>query len=124
MPLEMNPEIRARWVAALRSGDYAQTTGKLRNNEGFCCLGVLCDLAEREGLITSAIDDCDEGCRDYGDERFDLPGVVIRWASLRSSPAIFADIDDTGPRDVPLAILNDDYGWDFARIADAIEGTS
>lgn len=43
----MNPEIKKRWVEALRSGKYAQTAGVLHQKfdsykpAGFCCLGVL-----------------------------------------------------------------------------------
>lgn len=33
------------WVAALRSGKYPQGKGKLRTKEGFCCLGVGCEVA-------------------------------------------------------------------------------
>lgn len=33
-----------QWIDALRSGDYEQTTGRLRCDDGFCCLGVLMDL--------------------------------------------------------------------------------
>ncbi len=40
----MNKELKDKWVAALRSGKYSQTTGRLRSEEGFCCLGVLCDV--------------------------------------------------------------------------------
>lgn len=32
------------WIRALRSGDYKQTTGSLQSADGFCCLGVACDL--------------------------------------------------------------------------------
>ena len=32
------------WVEALRSGEYKQGGGKLRNGDKFCCLGVACDL--------------------------------------------------------------------------------
>lgn len=32
------------WVKALRSGKYKQTKGTLQNNQGYCCLGVACDL--------------------------------------------------------------------------------
>ena len=46
--MAMNPEIKARWVAALRSGKYKQTKGFLRCDESFCCLGVLCDVVEPE----------------------------------------------------------------------------
>lgn len=33
-----------RWIAALRSGKYNQTQQRLQDNEGYCCLGVACDL--------------------------------------------------------------------------------
>lgn len=46
------------WIAALESGKYPRGTGKLRNDfrdssgklrHSFCCLGVLCDLAQKDG---------------------------------------------------------------------------
>lgn len=38
------------WIAALRSGKYKQGLGLLNDEQGgFCCLGVLCDLAGRDG---------------------------------------------------------------------------
>jgi hypothetical protein len=37
----MNQVIKEKWVAALRSGEYKQTKGYLRNKKGYCCLGVL-----------------------------------------------------------------------------------
>lgn len=47
----MKSDIKQKWVAALRSGDYQQTDGHLRRPDesddasyGFCCLGVLCDV--------------------------------------------------------------------------------
>lgn len=41
-----NPEIKAKWVAALRSGEYTQCKAKLKyidymGNTSYCCLGVL-----------------------------------------------------------------------------------
>lgn len=44
----MNPELKAKWVAALRSGEYEQTTGTLRDvdGHGFCCVGVLADVLD------------------------------------------------------------------------------
>jgi hypothetical protein len=32
------------WISALRSGLYLQTKRHLRDDFGFCCLGVACDL--------------------------------------------------------------------------------
>ena len=40
----MNEYFKKIWVKALRSGKYKQTTTKLRDTFGFCCLGVACDL--------------------------------------------------------------------------------
>jgi len=41
----MNKKWKKKWVKALRSGDYEQCTGKLHKaGDGFCCLGVLCDI--------------------------------------------------------------------------------
>lgn len=47
--MAMNPSIKAKWVAALRSGEYEQCAGTLRNDSGMCCLGVLCDVVNPEG---------------------------------------------------------------------------
>lgn len=47
----MNPEWKARWMNALRSGEYKQSTGHLRNDYGFCCLGVLCDIFDNQRWI-------------------------------------------------------------------------
>lgn len=41
----MNVEWKAKWIAALRSGLYSQTTGVLKDENGYCCLGVLCDIS-------------------------------------------------------------------------------
>lgn len=45
----MDVELKRKWVEALRSGEYKQGVGYLRDDENhFCCLGVLCDIS-REG---------------------------------------------------------------------------
>ncbi len=47
---------RQKWVDALRSGQYKQGKGCLREDGRYCCLGV---LAEIEGLLDAdgAVDD-------------------------------------------------------------------
>jgi hypothetical protein len=43
----MSPKRKKAWLEALRSGDYKQGAGKLREQDnGFCCLGVLCDITD------------------------------------------------------------------------------
>jgi hypothetical protein len=46
----MNPEVKSMWVEALRSNDYLQGRGALNRNGLFCCLGVLCDVALKNGI--------------------------------------------------------------------------
>ena len=46
----MNPEIKQKWLEALRSGKYKQGRGLLRDSKNqFCCLGVLCDIIKPNG---------------------------------------------------------------------------
>lgn len=41
-----NPDLRAKWIAALRSGEYRQARGGLIDDTGArCCLGVACAVA-------------------------------------------------------------------------------
>lgn len=41
----MDAELKAKWVKALRSGEYQQITRHLKTGDGHCCLGVLCEVA-------------------------------------------------------------------------------
>ena len=45
MPM-MDKKIKAKWVKALRSGQYRKTKNRLASHKGdaFCCLGVLADV--------------------------------------------------------------------------------
>ena len=40
----MNPEVKQKWIEALRSGKYEQIKRKLWDNGKYCCLGVLCEV--------------------------------------------------------------------------------
>ena len=45
----MNERIKIKWVESLRSGEYQQGEGALKDRDGnFCCLGVLEDLFMQE----------------------------------------------------------------------------
>lgn len=43
--MTVDKDLQQKWLAALRSGEYSQTTGVLHDDKGFCCLGVLLDVA-------------------------------------------------------------------------------
>lgn len=40
----MTKEQKAKWIEALRSGDYKQGQGALREDDRFCCLGLACEI--------------------------------------------------------------------------------
>lgn len=52
---KMQPDLKKRWVKALRSGRYQQAHGRLMegHREGFCCLGVLCNVVKPRGWDAS-----------------------------------------------------------------------
>ena len=105
----MNKEIKARWVDALRSGVYTQTTGALRNEKGYCCLGVLCDL---HAIAT-------DNTWDHGQQS----GYLLCASALPVEVANWAGVESTDPQinDIALSEYNDRLNSSFNEIADVIE---
>lgn len=119
----MNPDIKTRWLAALRDPAAKQGKGRLgRVNGERCCLGVLCDIAVQDGVIDLPIPNSipergkvasptagpslvygpNGGYLDY------LPREVVEWA----------DADDVDQQSLGR---RNDGGSSFAQIADWIE---
>ena len=102
-------ELMRQWVDALRSGKYRQTRGWLRKDDGFCCLGVLCDISgvgewEQRG---------DVGVWNYDTEDESLKGVL---------PDVLTNtIGISLGEQNKLASMNDRLGYSFGSIADKIE---
>lgn len=123
---KMDPKIKAAWVQALRSGDYQQTFGQLQRVAnadesrplGFCCLGVLCELAVAAGVINRYGNPYSSGVEygmEYTRSSGGLVSAVTKWANLNSTVVI---IDGEGRS---LASINDGRDFTFAQIADLIE---
>jgi len=112
----MKDDIKQRWIAALRSGDYAQGKGYLATGHKFCCLGVLCELAVAD-VIINKYDDI-SNIRWYGnnydEECTTLPAAVQRWAGLDSDDPYIETEENT------LAAIND-AGYTFEQIANLID---
>lgn len=101
----MNPLIADKWATALESGKYAQGKGKLQHGPLFCCLGVLCDLAKKEGVEVH----CDTDGKILGGF---LHVSVMEWAEMSScSGEMYPDNS--------LLFLNDS-GKTFVEIAKVI----
>lgn len=151
----MKPDVKELWLTALRSGEYEQAKGTLRGKvadekEGYCCLGVLCEIAVKQGAIpepTQRTQAWGETSYFYGSDDDDandsvLPPSVAEWAGLfyeddgQRRPATTPEIevapdDERYGRDdeddeyysplVELTEMNDTSELGFPIIADYIE---
>lgn len=88
----MDPEVKTLWLQALKSGNYKQTVGALNNSSGYCCLGVLCDVAVKQNLAewesAWAHRGLSKGIRDQHPNRGEyvftsmLPPKIDVWAGI------------------------------------------
>ena len=112
----MNKDIAEKWAVLLESNEFAQSSGKLRRTEGYCCLGVLCELYRREtgqGMWVECEGD-NTGMYDFqwlnNQRRTDvpatlLPPVVQAWAGMRDNAGSMAE---RSLNKTPLYRSNDD----------------
>lgn len=113
----MNAEIKKRWLEALRSGEYKQGRGHLRQYERgehtYCCLGVLCDLyvQEKRNMWYEDLEHSNVSELHNVDEL--PPDVVVDWADLPES--------DPQLNGLAISSWNDSHKKDFKYIADLIE---
>ena len=115
---KLKPEFKSKWVAALRSGDYKQTTSclceklsdvkKPLEDNSYCCLGVGCsilgindEVLMRCGTPNQILDHSD---KDYG-----------------KLPRLFKTPNYEGSVLWYLINLNDTYQKSFDEIANWIE---
>lgn len=96
-------ELLRAWVIALESGEYRQARKTLRTKDGFCCLGVACDVSglgewrRMPEVVAASLSDydterpyepeCEESTHLYradqtqGDE-IDLPDILLDHIGL------------------------------------------
>jgi hypothetical protein len=96
----MRAEVKRQLIEALRNGAYRQVRGVLRSADGFCVLGVLCDI--------SGLSCWDPATGAYADGHHYAPPQVLVWAGL-------------GEREAGALMWMNDRGVDFASLADRIE---
>lgn len=144
----MKPEIKALWIDALNSGEYSQARGTLReldratgNVVGYCCLGVLTDLAEKAGVVKAKPREAENqtctyyipanGSEGMYGENSGLSHEVREWAGMDSASGGFSGsirVEKTGfygeliaEEMTSLIALNDSGGYTFAQIAEVID---
>ncbi len=101
------------WIEALRSGKFEQARDTLREGNKYCCLGVACEVAIRNGLELRQ-----DGLHSYSyDGKFSnlgtLPQSVVDWYGL---PAASPQLGQFSATD-----RNDERKESFNEIAAHIE---
>lgn len=104
---------RELWVAALRSGEFKQGKAALRTAEGYCCLGVGCEIYRRyHSSRVTWVGFSPQKWR-FDAESSWLPLTVRDWFGLATSAGQIKYYDD-------LSAMND-RGASFTEIANVIE---
>ena len=93
--------LHEEWIEALRSGEYQQGRRYLKKGDNYCCLGVLCELA---------------------DEPEEVKGVYTLFGDKLSfpSPELLHKVGLEIKMAKRLTELND-FGVSFGAIADELE---
>lgn len=126
--MRMNRKIKKLWLKALRSGEYQQARGRMRvskrsapntradahvtdDKTAHCCLGVLTEIALREGIIQTF---------ETSSRRNSMPCMAVRnWAELDKRAA-----DNLAGKNDASKVGASSSCWprnNFAAIADYIE---
>lgn len=114
-----DPVLKASWLAALRSGAYQQTSGRLHRLRptprglggqiypaGFCCMGVLCDVIDPTQWHHGQMEDAG-GSAAWG------PELAVNY------PPSGLGLSDAAQ--TTLGEMNDEQKLTFEQIADWIE---
>lgn len=116
---KMNPEVKKKWVNALLSGEYKQTTDGWMNNrtEGgleFCALGVLEEIRRKE---------LKKGLSYIEDNENVLSPKVAKWAGIdmEEKYANGAVLVNPKLKYPTIVSMNDTAHYTFKQIAKIID---
>lgn len=93
----MNPEIKAKWLAKMESGEYARGTGSCHDpiTNTFCALGVLGMVAVDAGVTQFYADKRYQAFGEVGSKGL-LPTFILEWAGLTHDQHMtVADLNDS-----------------------------
>lgn len=125
MLAKLKPEVKEKWVAALRSGAYKQTNGCLRSERrdgtSYCCLGVLCEVLELPKDPSSGGSYAFGWQREHSTipENWALENICIKNDKANTHESICS----VGAFLSECMIKNDQRGFSFKEIADWIENS-
>jgi len=113
---KMNQRVKDLWIDALNSGSYSQTEAVLRDEYGYCCLGVLCDIYRKDtgDGKWEEIEDCYNFIDKDDQEKEVLPKSVRDWAEIQTpDPKLLDNLTATE--------ANDTFNMPFKDIAELLK---
>lgn len=121
----LKKSFKKKWIAALRSGKFEQTSGELRSKDGkgFCCLGVACHLlrpnlwSKKEDVFKIRMK---HGFNEKDSLVLDLPDTFPAFQAGYMPKRLAESVGLSTEDQKTLSTLNDD-GNSFDEIADYIE---
>jgi len=118
----MKEHVKNLWVEALNSGKYKQSKNHLKTDDGYCCLGVLCDVYAKNQKKKGFSSETNlSNAYAFPDGKSDKTKVlsdrVVKWSGMNSTEGAVVDISYGKTL---LSILNDD-GQSFDEIVNVIE---
>lgn len=95
----MDAQLKAKWVEALRGDEYQQGQGSLLREGCYCCLGVLCEVADVKIVDLNEIDGAGDAQATYKALTemiggFDYGELVDRNDGHGHQPHSFAQLAD------------------------------
>lgn len=95
---------KEEWIAALRSGEFKQGKSRLVSNDGYCCLGVMCEVSTNANQLSI-----------YGSTSkvYDINGMF-----METRLGLFKPSWMNGDQQAACIQANDILKWTFSKIAD------
>lgn len=106
-----------KWIEALRSGEFKQTTHRLQDSQGYCCLGVACELLIPEkkknktnyGFLSRSLPEYQEFAPLF------LKLINDDFTEITREASNGLEVGQS------LTSLNDSLGFDFNEISDILQ---
>lgn len=125
----MKKKIADKWIAALKSKKFKQGRWRLKTPDGYCCLGVLCEIAKEEGVVNEIVIQDKTGIYSGYIEKTDdqsaqgrgafhaLSDHLMEWSGMKHNMGkVVMDGEEKF-----LANFNDYDNYSFEQIAEVIE---
>jgi hypothetical protein len=131
LEMALSKEKAQEWANELKSGKYTQGKGYLRQDDNYCCLGILYDISTHDKGKWTQVDPGDIFKTSVGDEVGVLPSFVASALDIRQDPRAVLTLEIMEKYKlkfnnkyfvgeiVKLSALNDS-GFTFEEIADII----